>query len=264
MKSKKDYWAERMAKSQENASKKSLTAIKKQFKKYYGTAAKFVIDDFISTYEHLLNSIENEREPTPADLYKLDKYWKMQGDLRQVLNKLGEKEIAMLTKRFELNFFDVYYGINIEGAEAFNTIDKNIVQQMINNIWCADGKSWSQRIWRNTELLAETLNEELIQNLVAGKKTSELKKKLQERFNVSYNNADMIARTELAHIQTQAAQKRYEDYGIQEVEVWADEDERRCDICGKLHQKRFPVGSQMPIPAHPRCRCCVIPVVKKD
>ena len=85
---------------------------------------------------------------------------------------------------------------------------------------------------------------------------------LQERFNVSYNNADMIARTELAHIQTQAAKKRYEDYGVKQVEIWADEDERRCEVCGKLHQKKYPIDVKLPIPAHPRCRCCVIPVVE--
>ena len=72
----------------------------------------------------------------------------------------------------------------------------------------------------------------------------------------------MIARTELAHIQTQAAKKRYEDYGVQEVEIWAEKDERQCEICGKLHQKKYPIGAAVPIPAHPRCRCCIIPMIE--
>ena len=137
-----------------------------------------------------------------------------------------------------------------------------MVTQMINSIWVADGKSWSQRIWKNTELLAETLNEELIHCVAAGQKTTHLKNLLQERFNVSYNQADSLVRTELSHIQNQAAQKRYEDYGIREVQIWADKDERRCDVCGELHQKKYPIGAQIPIPAHPRCRCSIIPVVE--
>jgi SPP1 gp7 family putative phage head morphogenesis protein len=132
---------------------------------------------------------------------------------------------------------------------------------MINQVWAADGKSWSKRIWENTEHLAATLNEKLIECVVGGKKTSDLKKALMERFGVSYNNADMLARTELAHIQTQAAKQRYTDTGIEYVEIWADKDERRCDVCGKLHKKRYPVDAVMPIPAHPRCRCCIVPVV---
>ena len=132
---------------------------------------------------------------------------------------------------------------------------------MIKQIWAADGKSWSERIWDNTADLAETLNEKLIECVVGGKKTSDLKKALMQRFGVSYNNADMLARTELAHIQTQAARQRYEDTGIEYVQVWADKDERRCDVCGKLHEKIYPVGATMPIPAHPRCRCTIVPVV---
>lgn len=256
------YWKDRMANSQTKLTNKSIKQIEKQMKKYYGTAMNHVIADFEATYNRLLAATEEGRQPTPADLYKLDKYWQMQGQMRHELQKLGEKQVVALSKIFELNFFDVYYSIGIPGMQAFNTIDVPMVQQLINHIWVADGKSWSQRIWENTELLAATLNEELISCVAAGKKTTDLKNMLQERFNVSYSRADALARTELAHIQTQAAKQRYTDYGIQQVEIWADEDERRCEVCGKLHEKKYPVGAEVPIPAHPRCRCCIVPVVE--
>ncbi len=105
------------------------------------------------------------------------------------------------------------------------------------------------------------MNEELVSCVASGKKTTELKQTLQNSFGVSYSNANCVARTELAHIQTKAAQQRYVDSGISFVEVWADEDERRCEKCGKLHKKRYPVNAHIPVPAHPNCRCCVIPVV---
>lgn len=257
-----EYWKDRTANSQSKLTKKSIKQIEEQLAKYYKKSMETVITDFENTYNHLLNTIEDGREPTPADLYKLNKYWQLQGQLRQEAEKLGKKQIAAMSKIFETNFFKIYYSIGIEGLEAFTTLDTATVQQMINQIWVADGKSWSQRIWDNTTKLAETLNNELISCVATGKKTSELKKALQERFNVSYSAADSLARTELAHIQTQAAKKRYEDYGVKEVEVWADEDERRCDICGKLHKKRYPIGAVMPVPAHPRCRCAIIPVVE--
>lgn len=256
------YWQDRMQKAQDEVSKKNIKAIEKQLKKYYGNAAKDCIREFEATYDKLLATIEAGKQPTPADLYKLDKYWQMQGQLREQMQKLGDKQIALLSKYFETNFFEVYYSLNIEGATAFSTIDAVVAQQMINQIWVADAKSWSQRIWDNTEKLVETLNENLIYCVATGKKTTELKNLLQERFNVSYSQADSVVRTEIAHIQTQAAKKRYEDYGIQMVEVWADEDERRCDVCGKLHQKMYPIGANVPIPAHPRCRCCILPVIQ--
>ena len=256
------YWKDRMALTQTKLTNKSIKQIEKQMKKYYGETMKKAIADFEATYNKVLAATEEGRQPTPADLYKLDKYWQMQGQLRQELQKLGDRQVAALSKAFEENFFEIYYSIGIPGMEAFNTIDNEMVQQMINHIWVADGKSFSQRIWENNELLAATLNDELINCVVAGKKTTDLKNMLQERFNVGYSRVDALVRTELAHIQTQAAQKRYEDYGIQKVEIWADEDERRCEVCGKLHKKIYPAGAQVPIPAHPRCRCCIVPVVE--
>lgn len=257
-----NYWETRMAKSQDKITQKNIKQIQKQLTKYYGNSMERTIKAFEDTYNKLLATVEEGRQPTPADLYKLDKYWQMQGQLRNELQKLGNKQISALSKVFELNFFDVYYSINIEGLKAFNTIDNQMVQQMINQIWVADNKSWSQRIWENTELLAQTLNDELITVVATGKKTTDLKNILQERFAVSYGRSDALVRTELAHIQTQAASKRYEDYGVQEFEVWADEDERRCKICKELHQKRYPMGSQIPVPAHTRCRCVILPVVE--
>jgi SPP1 gp7 family putative phage head morphogenesis protein len=251
-----------MAKAQAAITKRTAKQVEKQFKKYYLNAMKKAIADFEGTYNQYLNALADGREPSPATLYKLDKYWQSQAQLRNILQNLGEKQAKALSEAFELQFFDIYYSIALQGSESFNTIDKSAVQQMINQIWCADGKSWSQRIWENTELLADTLNEELIHCVTTGKKTTELKKLLTERFNVSYGRADALVRTELAHIQTQAAQQRYKDYGLKEVEIWADEDERRCDVCGKLHKTRYPVGAKVPIPAHPRCRCCIVPVVE--
>ncbi len=258
-----EYWKDRTAAAQDAISKKTAKEVEKQLKKYYQDAATKVINDFEATYNKLLATMEEGKAVTPADLYKLDKYWQSQGQMRAILRKLGERQVVALTKAFEQNFFDIYYSIALQGGTAaYSTIDSAAVQQIINQIWCADGKSWSARIWENTERLAATLNEGLIHTVASGKKTTDLKKLLQERFSVSYSSADSLVRTELAHIQTQAAQKRYEDYGVQYVQVWADEDERRCEVCGKLHQKKYPIGASMPIPAHPRCRCCIVPVVE--
>lgn len=256
------YWQDRAANAQTQLSKKNLKQIEKQLRKYYGTSMERVIRDFERVYKRILKQQEDGKEITPADLYKLDAYWKMQGQLRKELQKLNDKQNSMLSKIFELHFFDIYYSINIEGLEAFSTIDSDIVHQLIQSIWTADNKTFSQRIWDNTARLTQTLNDELVHCVITGKKTTELKKILQERFNVSYRRADTLARTEIAHIQTQAAKQRYKDYGLDEMQVWADPDERTCPVCGKLHKKIYSVNEQPPIPAHPNCRCTMIPVIK--
>lgn len=256
------YWQDRMAESQANFTNKSIKDTEKQLIKYYSKTMETVIKDFELTYQKLLTTIGDGREPTPADLYKLDKYWKLQAQLKTELQKLGDKSAALLSRQFTEQYIGIYNTMALPDAEnLFSAIDRKTAEQMINQIWCADGKSWSSRIWTNTDKLQQALNDNLIECVVGGKKTTQLKDMLQKDFKVSYNNADSIVRTEMAHIQTQAAQQRYKDAGITQVEIWADEDERRCDVCGKLHTQKFPSHGAIPLPAHPRCRCCIIPVI---
>ena len=256
-----NYWQERMANAQNAISTKTTKQIEKQLRKYYAAAAKRTIEDFESTYNKLLAQKAEGKDITQADLYRLDKYWEAQGQLRQRLQKLGEKKISLLTKYFELDFFDIYHSIAIPGLKAFNTIDDKLVNQLINTVWVSEGRTFSQRVWNNIDRLVETLNEQLIYTVVTGKKTTELKNLLQERFNISYRRADTLVRTELAHIQTEAAKKRYEDYGIQYIEVLVDADDRTCDECKALIGKKFPIHAAPPLPVHPNDRCTIIPVI---
>lgn len=262
------YWAKRQAKIQEILAKQSQKKIDRQLTKYYQATAKRVIADFENTYNKILVQQKLGKEVTPALLYKLDSYWMMQGQLRQELNKLGEKQISLLTKEFEVAFFDVYYSIAPEGMKAFNTIDSAAAKQLINTVWLADGKSFSQRIWDNTSRLLETLNEGLIHTVATGAPTKQLKDTLQERFGVSYSRANTLVRTELAHIQTVAAKQRYEDYGLKEYEILGNDDDscgNHSVDCHSMDGKRFlysemVIGKNAP-PFHPNCRCSIVPVV---
>lgn len=255
------YWQKRIEKNLLKIEGKTIKEINKQLQRYYGKASERVIRDFESTYNKLLATIEEGKEPTPADLYKLDKYWQAQAQMRKELQKLGDRQISTLSKAFEVNFFEVYYSIALPGQPLFNTIEKDAVFQLINGIWVADGKTWSQRVWDNTERLAQTLNDELINIIATGKKDSELKRVLQERFGVSYHRAETLVRTEVAHIQTEAAKQRYTDYGVEYVEVLVDPDDRTCELCKALQGKRWKTTETPPLPVHPNERCCLVPVI---
>jgi SPP1 gp7 family putative phage head morphogenesis protein len=258
------YWKDRQQAAQITLMNKSRREIDKKLKSYYVRLSKQLIKEYEALYAQVLLKKANGEQISPATLYQLDKYWELQAQTRKLLNKFGAYQQALLSKVFEVFYQHSYKSLNVKGLTAFKTLDEGAVRQVINSIWAADGKSWSQRIWNNTAVLQQTLEEGLIECVAAGRKTTALKKVLQERFNVSYHRADTLVRTEMAHIQTEAAKQRYSDYGIQQVEIWADKDERRCDVCGKLHQKKYPVGAHVPIPAHPNCRCCIVPVVDVD
>ncbi len=258
------YWQDRLQNAQNSLTAKRRREVEKQIKKYYVRLSRQVIEEYESLYNQILLKKAAGETISPATLYQMDKYWSMNQQIRLKLNATGSKFTALMSKVFEVVYRDSYESISLKGLTAFRTIDENGLQSVLNNIWAADGKTWSERIWNNLTLLQETLNEGLLECVVTGKKTSDLKKLLQNKFSVSYTRADTLVRTEMAHIQTEAAKQRYADYGIEQVEIWADPDERTCPVCSKLHRKKYPVNAVVPIPAHPRCRCCIVPVVKTD
>lgn len=78
---------------------------------------------------------------------------------------------------------------------------------------------------------------------------------------MSYHRAETLVRTEVAHIQSEAAKKRYKDYGVEYVEVLVDEDERTCELCKELIGKKFHIDETPPLPVHPNERCCLVPII---
>ncbi len=262
MSSAAEYWAERQAKAQEILTSKNIKDTERQLIKYYRRCMKNTVEQFELMYQTYLLNIERGMESSPATLYKLDSYWKAQITMRNELKKLGDKQFDLYGKIFTEQYIDIYNSIAIADNTNFIPVSKKTAYQMINEIWCADGSTWNNRIWKNTDKLQQALNDGLIECVVGGKQSSDLKNRLMAEFDVDFNRADNIVRTELAHIQTQAARQRYADAGIKEVQVWADKDERQCEICGKLHKKKYPVGGAMPVPAHPRCRCTIVPVIE--
>lgn len=264
MKKMNNYWIDRINKMQDRVRNKQEKEIERQIKKYFQNAMEKVIEDFENTYNALLAKQNENKEVAIANLYKLDKYWRMQGQLKQELEKLGDKQAKLLSRKFETTFFEVYNSLNILGDYEFTRIDREGAIKLINSIWCADGEDFKQRIWKNTNKLINRLNDGLVHCVITGKKTSELKKTLMAEFKVTHSEAYRIVQTEMSHIQNIAARQRYLDMGVKEFQVWAKKDERRCRICGDLHKKKCPINELPPIPAHPRCRCTIIPVIDID
>ena len=258
------YWNDRQQASLRKITNKSQKEIDKKLKSYYRQLSRQIIGEYENLYNELLVKQANGEEISPATLYNMEKYYSMNAQIRKSLTRRGNHMIAMMSKIFEIVYKDSYNAINIKGLKAFSTMDEAAIQQVLNSIWCSDGLSWSKRIWNNMALLQQTLEEGLVESIVTGKKPTQLKQILQERFNVSYSRANTLVRTETAWIQNQACIARYKDYGVSQVQWWTDPDERTCKVCGKLHKNIYPIGANIPCPAHPRCRCTIIPVVDTE
>lgn len=190
--------------------------------------------------------------------------------LNKILYKLGEDECKTL-KQGLLNHAGMF--------------QINAPEQIVESIWCSDGKSWSDRIWIDKIKLKNALKDGLTKVVIEGNSGADLVKAMQDQskfypsmtndafksvvdqgFNTSFNNASRLIRTELTFVQNQCSVKRYEQMGIEKYEFVAEVDSKTSDICLELNGKIFnikdaEVGKNLP-PCHCFCRSCIVPFVE--
>lgn len=127
------------------------------------------------------------------------------------------------------------------------------------------GRNYSARIWRNTDHLAQMLEDEIEAAFLSGKSVRRMANVIMDRFGVGYRAAECLMRTETSYVQNQTAAKSYEDAGCTDYEILTASDRRTCSRCAAQNGKRYPftemqVGENAP-PFHPNCRCTILPVV---
>lgn len=99
--------------------------------------------------------------------------------------------------------------------------------------------------------------------LGAGKNPADIKRDVA-RLMKDPSRALMVAQTEMARGQSMAAFEQFREAGVATVE-WSAIDDGTCDICpGNEEFGPVPLGSPFPSgdtepPAHPNCRCALIP-----
>ena len=127
------------------------------------------------------------------------------------------------------------------------------------------GRNYSARIWRNTDQLAQMLEDEIKAAFLSGKSVRRIADTIMDRFGVGYRAAECLVRTETSYVQNQTAAKSYEDAGCTEYEILTASDRRTCRRCAGQNGRRYfftemQAGENAP-PFHPNCRCTILPVV---
>lgn len=130
------------------------------------------------------------------------------------------------------------------------------------------GRNYSARIWRNTDQLAQMLEDEIEAAFLSGKSVRRMANVIMDRFGVGYRAAECLMRTETSYVQNQTAAKSYEDAGCTEYEILTASDRRTCRRCVAQNGRRYlftemQVGENAP-PFHPNCRCTILPVVGEE
>ena len=141
-------------------------------------------------------------------------------------------------------------------AYSFGYISPKMIERVINSRW--SGANYSERIWGNTQKLADDLKQELLLSLVTGRTDREAAEVFAQRFAVGASYARRLIRTESCHLCTQMDMLSYEDAEIEYYRYLATLDLRTSKICRELDGKVFRVADQQTgvnaPPMHPWCR----------
>lgn len=261
----RNYWKDRIVTAQDNLFDKTQAEISARVGEHYQKALATIRADMTDILMKVASGDYNMNE-----LYKFDRYAKLQAKMNEALKSLGQSEIEIMDKLFK-DFYKNADSLTCEALKgddgvgaSFSVMNSKAVENAVGQIWCADGQKWSSRIWKNKALLQSKLERGLVDCIARGGKADDLKRNLMDTFNSSFSEADRIVRTELAQLQNSAAVERYKEAGVKEVKTIACKDSRTCKICQKKDGKKHPIDKALPGIAylfHPNCRCQVVPAM---
>lgn len=178
------------------------------------------------------------------------------------LNDLSNYQIDFVTDVVE----DVYTTALSETAKliGFKTDWKLVRKEMIDRAVNApiNGKRFSNRIWENTNDLANRIYNDVIDCVKNGEQPKRIIKRIKDDYGVSAYQAKRLVNTEVARVVNAGQMDVYRNSGVVDTVLYtATLEDNTCDTCADLDGKTFKLNDAPNIPQHPNCRCCLVPVV---
>lgn len=250
------YWTKRQIDQRIRLLDKTIDETDKEVAAQYIKSAKSIKSKIENLYKDILID-STDGTLLVSDLYKYNRYYDLLNDINRQLSRLGEKEITILSKSLK-NMYKENSKLLDSQMNLNSTVNKEAVDKAVNSIWCSDGKNWSSRVWTNTGILKNKLESVLVDAVATGKSVDSLTKEIMADFGASFSNAQRLVRTELAHVQNESTRDTYKENGIERYRILAEPD--ACDECLDLAEETFDIN-ELVIPAHPNCRCCLVPAI---
>lgn len=282
-----NYWDKRAIDRLTEAEKQSEAYIKR-IKKIYESAYRNISNEIANIYKNysLDTGLDKEKLKKLLSIRETDKVWKtlkkqgldkyIKDNYKSRISRLEQIQAQIYAKakliysKEELEHTMCYKGVvNNSYYKAvydtqigtgydfsFNKIDNNLLKSVLSEKW--SGKNYSERIWRNTDILAESLSDVIGGALLSGQGIEKTSMQLRERFKVAKYYAERLVRTETNHFNNKADALAYEEMGVKEYVFVAVLDNRTSEICQNYDNKVFKYsekkeGINYP-PLHPNCR----------
>lgn len=186
--------------------------------------------------------------------------------INRLINAVASRERDAIDKTMRKVYESSYHHAVYEAARMSGLdlqtgpIDEGALETILKKKW--SGQNYSERVWNNTQKVADALKEEFMIGALTGKTEKEMTDSINEQFLSGRNNARRLVRTESSYIHNEAHFQAYKDYGIEEYRFVATLDLRTSQICRerdgsvyRVNDKKIGVNAP---PMHPWCRSTTI------
>lgn len=172
--------------------------------------------------------------------------------------------INTINQAYYKNIFDIQKGIGL--GFSFDRIPGQIIEGILKRPW--SGKHFSDRIWKNTDVLAEQITNIILDGFMTGKSIDKMSRELREITNTGKYVATRLIRTETTYMANAAEIESYKECGIEKYIFVATLDTRTSRICQELDREVVEVSKAVPgenlPPMHPNCRSTTRSYVSKE
>ena len=170
---------------------------------------------------------------------------------------------AAVEKVLDDTYYSTAYAIDkgIEINKSFAILSREFIDTAINLE--IDGKTFSTRIWDDCTLLANRVKADVQKAMIQGSSTEKLARQIKKDFGSSAYQAKRLINTEVARAVTTAQDEAYKNSGVVSMVLWsATLEDNTCDVCAGYDGQYFALDNHPALPAHPGCRCAIVPVVQ--
>ena len=216
-----EYWLKR-AEIRDRKYVKDVKVIERKLKQEY-VKAKKEIQKEINAYYLSVNDSELSE-------YEKNRLESVVTAIDRELDRLFQKEEDLLTEAFIAKYIDTSKDVATELGVSFTDIPTLFVKEVISQNW--SGLTFSERIWDgHRRKLASDIKESLKAGLIRGDSIRDISRVIQKKWNVSWNDATRLVRTEMTWVTNQATINNYKDNEVKEYEFLAYVDDRTSDVC---------------------------------
>lgn len=265
--------------------KKNLDSVENQIKEFYkkyGDEGKYAESLSYAEFQKYKAKLRLKAKQNPQDKtlqrlakqdipkYRIDRLRALQTDLQIQLTEATRgqeagiyktlKDVAKVSQATTALRFKKTLDV------AFDKIASRKLEKILSSDWVGN-MNWSERLWKDRELVGKKVTEILETGLPQGKSMQEMARELKGATQSSFNDAFRLIRTESAHVDGEVTldsfRQAQEELGLEYYILDAFLDNRTSDICRKIDEemkkgKKYKideavVGENYP-PLHPNCR----------